>query len=71
MDALIKRWFSWAGYPTSIVCDRGLQNRGVLSQFMDEHNIQVYHTPLESPEGIGRVERHGTHFEGDVQKGLS
>ena len=26
---------------------------------MDEHNIQVCHTPLESPEDIGRVEHHG------------
>ena len=41
------------------MCDRGLHNRGVLQQYMDEHNIQVYHVPLESPESLGRVERHG------------
>ena len=41
LDALIKRWFSWAGYPVALTCDRGLHNRGVLAQFMREHSIQV------------------------------
>ena len=59
LDALMKRRFSWAGHPVAIMCDRGLHNRGVLQQYMDEHNIQVYHVPLESPESLGRVERHG------------
>ena len=59
LDALMKRWFSWAGHPVAIMCDRGLHNRGVLQQYMDEHNIQVHHVPLESPESLGRVERHG------------
>jgi hypothetical protein len=26
---------------------------------MDEHGIQVYHVPLESPDSLGRTERHG------------
>ena len=30
LDALMKRWFSWAGHPVAIMCDRGLHNRGVL-----------------------------------------
>ena len=59
LDALMKRWFSWAGHSVAIMCDRGLHNRGVLQQYMDEHNIQVHHVPLESPESLGRVERHG------------
>ena len=46
LDALIKRWFSWAGHP--VACDRGLHNRGVLQQYMDEHNIQVHHVPLRA-----------------------
>ena len=41
------------------MCDRGLHNRGVLAKYMDEHGIQVHHSPLEAPENIGRVERHG------------
>eukprot|EP00435_Cladocopium_sp_Y103_P068333 s119_g31.t1 len=59
LTALEKRWVSWAGHPMNLVCDRGLHNRGILAQYMNEHNIQVYHAPLESPESIGRVERHG------------
>ena len=59
LKALRKRWFSWCGHPVNIACDRGLHNRGVMKKYMDEHGIQVYHTPLESPENLGRVERHG------------
>ena len=62
------RWFSWAGHPVQIICDRGLHNRGVLQKYMDEHNIHVFHTPLESPGGIGRVERHGGLLKGMHRK---
>ena len=37
-------------------CDRGLHNRGVLQQYMDEHNSQVHHVPLESPESLASRE---------------
>ena len=30
LDVLMKRWFSWAGHPVAIMCDRGLHNRDVL-----------------------------------------
>ena len=53
------RWFSWAGHPLRLVCDRGLRNRDVLQQFMSENGIRVHDAPLETPEQIGRVERHG------------
>ena len=59
LKALQKRWFSWCGHPMNLMNDRGLHNRGVLAKYMDEHGIQVYHSPLEAPENIGRVERHG------------
>ena len=59
LDALMRRWISWAGNPVALVCDRGLHNRGVIAKYMDENGIQVYHVPLESPESLGRVERHG------------
>ena len=59
LRALKKRWFSWRGHSVNIACDRGLHNRGVMKKYMDEHGIQVFHTPLESPENLGRVERHG------------
>ncbi len=59
-------WFSWAGHPLRLVCDRGLYNRGVLQQYMSENGIQVHHAPLEAPEQIGRVERHGGVSAGHV-----
>ena len=67
LKALQDRWFSWAGHPVQI-CDRGLRNRGVLQKYMDERNIPVFHTPLESPEGIGRVERYGGLLKGMYRK---
>ena len=63
LKALQERWFS-----VQIICDRGLHNRGVLQKYMDERNIPVFHTPLESPEGIGRVERHGGLLKGMRRK---
>ena len=59
LSALQKRWFAWAGHPVNLFCDRGLHNRGILAKYLDEHGIQSYHVPLESPEELGRVERHG------------
>ena len=68
LAALQRCWFAWAGHPTELHCDRGLHNRGVLAQYMKENNIQVYHAALESPEGIGRVERHGGILKGMFRK---
>ena len=34
-------------------------NRGVLAKYMSANGIQVFHAPLQTPEAIGRVERHG------------
>ena len=59
LKALLKRWISWCGPPKNIVCDRGLHNRGILQQYMNEHGIPVIHAALEAPETIGKVERHG------------
>ena len=68
LKALLDRCFSWAGHPVQIICDRGLHNRGVLQEYMDEHTSSVFHTPQESPEGIGRVERRGGLLKGMHRK---
>ena len=49
-------------------CDRALQNRGILAQYMSSQGIQVYHAPLETLEAIGRVERHGIVHKGMARK---
>lgn len=59
LKALSQRWFSWASFPETLHYDRGLHNRGVLAQFCGANGVQVRHAPLETPEAIGRVERHG------------
>ena len=64
LEAIKKRWISWAGNPSAVQCDRGLHNRGVLAQYMSAQGIQVYHAALETPEAIGRVERHGGVLKG-------
>ena len=38
---------------------------------MSAQGIQVYHAPLETPEAIGRVERHGGVLKGMARKVIS
>ena len=38
---------------------------------MNSQGIQVYHAPLETPEAIGRVERHGGVLTGVARKVIS
>ena len=71
LEAIKKRWISWAGNPSTVQCDRGLHNRGVLAQYMSAQGIQVYHAPLKTPEAIGRVERHGGVLKGMAMKVIS
>ena len=59
LEAIQRRWTSWAGLPVVLRCDRGLHNRGVLAQYCAAHGIQVSHAPLETPESIHRVECYG------------
>ena len=68
LDALKRRWMTWAGHPTTLHCDRGLRNRGALASWMAAHGVQVHHAPLETPEAIGRVERHGGVLKGMARK---
>ena len=68
LDALKRRWMTWAGHPTTLHCDRGLHSRGTLASWMAAHGVQVHHAPLETPEGIGRVERHGGVLKGMARK---
>ena len=71
LDALKRKWMTWAGHPEVLRCDRGLRNRGVLAQWMSSHGVQVHRAPLESPEAIGRVERRGGVIKGMARKVIS
>ena len=59
LKALCDRWMAWAGHPKQLVADRGLHFRGVLYRDLSGHGVQVHTASLETPEAIGRVERHG------------
>ena len=52
-------WMSWAGPPREVVSDRGLHNRGEFSKEMASMGCQVTQIGVESPEQLGRTERHG------------
>ena len=71
LEAIQRRWTSWAGLPVVLRCDRGLHNRDVLAQYCAAHGIQVSQAPLETPESIGRVERHGGVLKAMVRKVVS
>ena len=39
-----------------------------IGELDDAHGVQVRHAPLETPEAIGRVERHGGVLKGMARK---
>ena len=42
-----------------LVTGHGLHFRGVLCRYLSGRGVQVHTAPLEAPEAIGHVERHG------------
>ena len=58
-QAFMTSWVSWAGWPKDLVADRGLHNREYFARMLGAHGICPHNTGLESPEQLGRVERHG------------
>ncbi len=59
VDGFVDRWVSGAGWPKSMVFDRGPHNRGQFSKLFAQHGVVIRQAGVESPEQIGRVERHG------------
>ena len=58
-DAFMYGWTQWAGWPKEVVTDRGLHNRGMFARMLGAHSISIRNIGLESPEQLGRTERHG------------
>ena len=54
-----RHWVQWAGWPESVSTDRGLHNRGAFATGLSQHGVVLRQAGLESPEHIGRCERHG------------
>ena len=59
LTALQQHWCAWAGTPKRIVLDRGLHNQGVFLHWAKGQGIDLRDAGVESPEQIGRTERHG------------
>ena len=61
LRALSNHWFSWAGRPRSLWTERVLhfRQRCVAAVYCGSYEIMTHPAPLETPEAIGRVERHG------------
>ena len=68
LNAFMERWVSWAGHPQQVVVDRGTRFKGEFAQYMAQHGIHLRNAPLESPQTIGKVERHGGLLKALIRK---
>ena len=56
------------GAPTEVISDRGLHNRGDFSKGLSSRGVIIRNIGVESPEQLGRVERHGGILKGMMQR---
>ena len=66
LDSFVSLWVGWAGWPQTLSCDRGVHNRGVFTR--TQHGVLIRQAGVESPEQIGRVERHGGLFNAVLKR---
>ena len=62
LDSFVSLWVGWAGWPQTLSCDRGVHGRAVFFFFartLVQHGVLIRQAGVESPEQIGRAERHG------------
>ena len=63
----MSHWVSWAGWPKTVTTDRGTHNRGVFAPTLAKDGVYVRPVGLESPEHLGRGERHGDIFKTNMK----
>ena len=54
-----EKWSSRARQPYDVVTDRGLHNRGEFASGLASQGTIIANIGVESPEMLGRTERHG------------
>ncbi|CAE7728714.1 RE1 [Symbiodinium sp. CCMP2592] len=59
LQKFMQHWVSPFGWPKVVSHDRGLHNRGAFAHGLGSHAVQIRQAGLESPEHIGKCERHG------------
>ena len=64
-------WTAWAGQPREVISDRGLRNRGAFSEGLAARGTIITNVGVESPEQIGRTERHGGLLKSMVIRTIS
>ena len=68
LDSFVSLWVGWAGWPQTLSCGRSVHNRGVFAHTLAQHGILIRQASVESPEQIGRVERHGGLFKAVLKR---
>ena len=68
LDSFVSLWVGWADWPQTLSCDRGVHNRGVFARALAPHEVLIRQAGVESPEQIGRVERHGGLFKAVLKR---
>ena len=68
LDSFVSLWVGWAGWPQTLSCDRGVHNRGVFVRTLAQHGVLIRQAGVESPEQIGRVEKHGGLFKAVLKR---
>ena len=51
-----------------VTTDRGLHNRGAFSRLLGAHGVCIKNIGLESPEQLGRTERHGGMWKSTAKR---
>ena len=59
LQKLMQRWVSPCGWPKVVSHDRELHNRGAFAHGLSSPGVQIQKARLQSPEHIGKCERHG------------
>lgn len=68
LKAFQQAWTSWAGWPDKVVTDKGLHNCGVFAKTLGTMETDVRTIGLESPEQLGRTERHGGMWKATAKR---
>lgn len=68
LSKFVTHWVSWAGWPKIITTDRGTHNKGVFRHVVEQNGVYMRTAGVESPEQLGRGERHGDILKTNLKK---
>ena len=68
LEIFLEKWMQIFGAPTEVISNRGLHNHGDFSKGLSSRGVIIRNIGVESPEQLGRVERHGGILKGMMQR---